>query len=168
MQESIDWDKLYPVMRPKLMAYFQVRVATKQQAEDFVSLTFSRAWRRRYQYQSERGTPEAWLFGIARYFLIDFLRRNDPLTVPLESGDSIEKIIERQETYETLKTLLDTLSSRESEILKLRYGQQMRIGDIAQEMGLSEANVAKIVSRTLTKLRRIWDLDSLIRYVSGE
>jgi len=163
MQADIDWNELYTTLQPKLLHYFRVRLSSIQQAEDFVAMTFSRAWRRRHQYQPERGTLESWIFGIARYSLIDYLRRHEPISVSLdditiEADESIEQTIEQQENIEKLYELLGVLSSRESRILSLKYGYQMRTHEIAEKMDLSEANVAKIMSRTLTKLRRFWDL----------
>jgi RNA polymerase sigma-70 factor, ECF subfamily len=167
MESTIDWETLYYALRPKLMAYFRVRLATEQQAEDFTAMTFSRAWRRRLQYQLGRGSIEAWVFGIARHLLIDYLRRNEPLSVSLddvtlESDTSIEQTIEQQEELEQLYQILGVLSKRESHILSLKYGYEMRTQEIAEETGLSEANVAKIASRTIIKLRRFWDLDGLL------
>jgi RNA polymerase sigma-70 factor (ECF subfamily) len=167
MQSTIDWDTLYYSLHPKLMGYFRVRLATEQQAEDFVAMTFSRAWRRRLQYQPARGSVEAWVFGIARHLLIDYLRRNEPLDVPLEdvtleADNSIEQTIEQQEELEQLYEILGVLSKRESRIISLKYGYEMRTQEIAAETGLSEANVAKIASRTIVKLRRFWELDGLL------
>lgn len=167
MQSTIDWDTLYHALRPRLMGYFRVRLPTEQQAEDFVAMTFGRAWRRRVQYQAQRGSVAAWIFGIARHLLIDHLRRNTPIIVSLddvtlESDNSVEQTIEKQEEVEQLYEILGVLSKRESRILSLKYGYEMRTQDIAAEIGLAEANVAKIASRTIIKLRRIWDLDGLL------
>ena len=167
MQSTINWETLYYTLRPKLMAYFRVRLSTEQQAEDFTAMTFSRAWRRRLQYEAQRGSVEAWVFGIARHLLIDYLRRNEPIDVSLddvtlEAENSIEQTIEQQEELEQLYQILGVLSKRESHIISLKYGYEMRTQEIAEETGLSEANVAKIASRTITKLRRFWDLDGLL------
>jgi RNA polymerase sigma-70 factor, ECF subfamily len=35
-------------------------------AEDVTAQAFERAYRKRRSYRARRGTPEAWLFGIAR------------------------------------------------------------------------------------------------------
>ena len=59
MPSIIDWDTLYYTLRPKLMGYFRVRLSSEQQAEDFVAMTFSRAWRRQSQFKVQRGTIEA-------------------------------------------------------------------------------------------------------------
>lgn len=167
MSGEIDWDTLYYSLRPKLMGYFRVRLSSEQQAEDFVAMTFSRAWRGRSQFETQRGSVEAWVFGIARNLLIDHLRRNEPLAVPLddvtlESDETIEQTIEQQEELEQLYEILGVLSKRETRIISLKYGHEMRTQEIAEITGLSEANVAKIASRTLTKLRRFWELEGLL------
>lgn len=167
MPNSLNWDSLYRDLHPKLLGYFRVRLPSEQQAEDFVAITFSRAWRRRAQYRASRGSMEGWIFGIARNLLIDHLRRNEPISisledVTLEAEESTEQTIERQEELEELYQILGILSKRESRIISLKYGHQMRTQEIAEITGLTEANVAKIASRTITKLRRFWELERML------
>ena len=44
-------------------------------AEDVTALAFERAYRRRRSFRPSRGTPESWMFGIARNAALDELRR---------------------------------------------------------------------------------------------
>lgn len=166
MQHHINWETLYHSLCPKLMNYFRARLSSVQQAEDFVAMTFSRAWRYRQQYQPERGTPETWLFAIARNLLIDHFRRHEPVALPIDdmtikTDDTIEQTIEQRETIDTLVALMSQLTTRESRILSLKYAHQLRTREIANLTGLSEANVTKIASRTVMKLRRFWEMSAI-------
>ena len=44
-------------------------------AEDVTAQAFERAYRQRRSFRPARGTPEAWVFGIARNAALDELRR---------------------------------------------------------------------------------------------
>jgi len=168
MGNNIDWDRLYQTQHSRLYSYFRARLSSSQQAEDFVASTFSQAWRKRHQYQVERGSEETWLYAIARNQLIDYLRRNRPAIIAIEdvslqTDDHIEQTIEEREDLQTLNELIQKrLSERETHLLALKYAQQIPTCEIARMTGLSEANVAKIISRTLMKLRRFWAIDGFL------
>ena len=52
------------------------RVADRRDAEELVAETLVRAWRRYDQFDPERGSERAWIFGIARNAAIDLHRRS--------------------------------------------------------------------------------------------
>src|SRR5260370_9696359 len=61
------WDDVY--------AYAAGLLRNRSAAEEITATAFERAWRRRRQIDSRRGSPRAWLFGIARNAALDELRR---------------------------------------------------------------------------------------------
>ncbi|WP_328380185.1 RNA polymerase sigma factor SigF [Streptomyces sp. NBC_00440] len=58
------------------------------------------------------------------------------------------------EDFQALAPLLTTLDERDRTILTLRFGQEMTQAEIAAELGLSQMHVSRLLTRTLTKLRK--------------
>src|SRR5215218_4315663 len=82
------FDALYRESRDALYAYVAGLLRDRSAAEEVASQAFERAWRKRRQLDRGRGTPRAWLFGIARNAALDELRRrgrmagSEPETAP--------------------------------------------------------------------------------------
>ena len=62
--------------------------------------------------------------------------------------------LEHVEIRESLKPLLDQLEPREKKILLLRFFKNMTQSQIADEIGVSQMHVSRLLTRTLAQLRR--------------
>ncbi len=61
--------------------------------------------------------------------------------------------LEHVEIRESIKPLLDRLDAREKRILMLRFFKNMTQSQIADEIGVSQMHVSRLLSRTLEQLR---------------
>jgi RNA polymerase sigma-B factor len=61
--------------------------------------------------------------------------------------------LERFEDRDTLRLLLATLSEREQTIVILRFFGEMTQTQIAEEVGISQMHVSRLLARSLQKLR---------------
>jgi RNA polymerase sigma-B factor len=61
--------------------------------------------------------------------------------------------LEHVEIRESLKPLLDELDPREKKILLLRFFKNMTQSQIAEEIGVSQMHVSRLLTRTLDQLR---------------
>jgi RNA polymerase sigma-B factor len=61
--------------------------------------------------------------------------------------------LEHVEIRESLKPLLDQLEPREKKILLLRFFKNMTQSQIAEEIGVSQMHVSRLLTRTLAQLR---------------
>ena len=61
--------------------------------------------------------------------------------------------IEQVELRESIKPLLDQLAPREKRILLLRFFKNMTQSQIAEEIGVSQMHVSRLLTRTLQQLR---------------
>ena len=61
--------------------------------------------------------------------------------------------LEHVEIRESLKPLLDRLEPREKRILLLRFFKNQTQSQIAEEIGVSQMHVSRLLSRTLDQLR---------------
>ena len=62
--------------------------------------------------------------------------------------------LEHVEIRESIKPLLDRLEPREKKILLLRFFKNMTQSQIADEIGVSQMHVSRLLTRTLAQLRR--------------
>lgn len=62
--------------------------------------------------------------------------------------------MEAVENLHTLAPLLDELDDRERRILELRFGQEMTQSQIGSELGVSQMHISRLLTGTLSKLRR--------------
>ena len=64
-----------------------------------------------------------------------------------------DEALEGVEYRESLKPLLAQLDTREKRILTLRFFRGMTQSQIAEEIGISQMHVSRLLARTLTELR---------------
>ena len=164
-QPILDWDQLYWDLMPRIYNFFRYRLGNDPVAEDCTSITFTKAWRAREQYQHDLGAFEAWLFTIARNVANDFLRqsqRRKEVSLDTIWGLSSEQSVEGEATkrreFERLYELVKTLPTREQDIIAMKYGAEMTNRAIADALQLSESNVGTIVHRIVQKLRQHWEI----------
>ncbi|AIY19848.2 RNA polymerase sigma factor SigB [Pimelobacter simplex] len=67
--------------------------------------------------------------------------------------------LEHVEIRESVKPLLENLPAREKKILLLRFFKNMTQSQIAEEIGVSQMHVSRLLSRTLAQLRQSLEAD---------
>jgi RNA polymerase sigma-70 factor, ECF subfamily len=150
------FESLYRRTFPRVYAYVASMLHDRSAAEEVTAQAFERAFRKRSSYKPRRGTPEAWLFGIARNAVLDELRRLKRRAAEVEitgSDDHSEDVVLR----ETVRTALETLDPRERDLLALKYKAGLSNGEIARVLSLRESNVGTRLHRTMEKLRSACD-----------
>ena len=155
--EEIDFESLYRRSRDDVYAYVAGMVRDRAAAEEVTAVAFERALRRRSSYSPARGSPRAWLFGIARNAAYDELRRRartKPVAEPEErrppDGDATADVALRRAA---LSAALATLSQDERELVALKFEAGLANAEIGTVLGLSETNVGTRLSRVVAKLR---------------
>jgi RNA polymerase sigma-B factor len=71
----------------------------------------------------------------------------------LDSIGDLDESLEHIEVRESIKPLLAMLPAREKRILLLRFFQGMTQSQIAEEIGVSQMHVSRLLNRTLEQLR---------------
>ena len=61
--------------------------------------------------------------------------------------------MEKVENLQSLAPLMGDLSERERRIVSMRFGLEMTQSEIGAELGVSQMQVSRLLSRILTKLR---------------
>jgi RNA polymerase sigma factor (sigma-70 family) len=151
------FDALYRSSRDDLFAYVAALLRDRAAAEDVTATAFERAYRRRRSFQARRGSPRAWLFGIARNAALDELRRRqrtralqvDPADPePFGLVDAVP-----DERRLVIREALATLTPRERELVALKFHAGLTNAEIARVLRVSETNAGTLLHRTITKLR---------------
>jgi RNA polymerase sigma-70 factor (ECF subfamily) len=158
-REALDVEALYRECRDDVYAYVATLLRDRGAAEDVVAQAFERALRKRRSFRAERGSPRAWLFGIARNAALDELRRGRSRgTAPLgaetaDRGDVAEEAVRRA----TLQAALAALEPSERELVALKFHAGLDNTEIARVLGLSVSNAGTKLHRAVTKLREALD-----------
>jgi RNA polymerase sigma-70 factor (ECF subfamily) len=157
-----DWDQVYAEQLPRVLNFFRYRLGDTADAEDLTARTFEKAWRARHGYRRDVAGFATWLLTIARNVAIDHLRGRRPhepleiATAVASSDDTPEQQAVRHSEAQRLARLLATLSTRERELIAMKYGADMTNRAIARATGLSESNVGTILHRAVESLRGRW------------
>jgi RNA polymerase sigma-B factor len=78
---------------------------------------------------------------------------DDDSPAVLDSLGATDEALEGVEYRESLKPLLERLPAREKKILLLRFFGNMTQSQIAEELGISQMHVSRLLARTLAQLR---------------
>ncbi len=162
---DLDFDALYRATRDDLYAYVATMLHDPAAAEDVTAVAFERAMRRRRSYRAARGTPRAWLFGIARNAALDDLRRRrrrgaletDPPDAQAPSPPDVAELTERRTQ---VRAALETLDPRDREVIALKFHAGLSNGELAAVLGVSESNAGTQLHRAMQRLRKACDATS--------
>jgi RNA polymerase sigma factor (sigma-70 family) len=154
----LDFDRLYRDARDDVYAYAATLLRDRAAAEDVTAAAFERAYRKRTSFDERRGSPRAWLFGIARHAALDELRRRKRVAaLTIEPPDAAEDVAELAARRQAVLTALGRLSARERELIALRYYAGLSNTELAAVVGVSATNAGTLVHRAMTKLREAVD-----------
>lgn len=152
---SKDFAEIYDACVWDVYGFVAYRVGDRADAEDLTQQTFERALRAWPRFDPVRAAPKTWLLAIARNIVIDHYRARRA-EEPLDELGRDEPYADAAETLgldPDLATALAQLSPRDREVVALRFGGDLTGPEIADELGLSLANVQQILSRSLRRLR---------------
>jgi len=160
--ERIDWEEVYVSCLPRVFHFFCFKVGVLATAEELTSMTFEKAWSSRKNYRQDRGHINAWIFGIARNVAVDYFRQPRrevslseavELPAPIDVEEDVQKLME----FHRLALALSNLSSREAELIALKYGAELTNREISRITGISESNVGTILHRVVGRIRLEWE-----------
>jgi RNA polymerase sigma-70 factor (ECF subfamily) len=153
------FEELYRHTFPRVYAYVASLLRDRSAAEDITALAFERAYRKRSRFSARRGSPEAWVFGIARNAALDELRKlkrrahleGEPADV-WSPGPHEEA--ERAFRREEVRAALASLDPRDRDLVALKFAGGLSNAEIARVLGISETNVGSRLFRAVEKLRK--------------
>lgn len=164
--QAESFDALYNRFASTIFHYLYRQVSHAQDAEDLLLEVFLAALKYEPLYALSAERQLAWLRHVARNKVVDRYRRRVLLTMlPLEQARETEDqrltpeaYAERREDYAQLARAFGQLSPLQQQILQMRYGNGMRLVDIAHVLGKPEGTVRSLFARTLERLRILYEL----------
>jgi RNA polymerase sigma-70 factor (ECF subfamily) len=149
-----------PLIR-RVYAYVAYRIGDGPDAEDITNDTFERALRYRKSFDPSRGTPAAWLVGIAARCIADAARAPSVALDEREEGsvrfeDDAARRIE-------LAGALAELSERDRELIALRYGADLTSKHIASLLDMKVNAVEVALHRALERMRTVLSGEEPVR-----
>ena len=159
---ELAFDALYRSSRDDVFAYVAGLLRDRSAAEDVTAQAFERAYRKRRGFDARRGSPRAWLFGIARNAALDELRRRKRIAALVAEPEDLdaaspEEGAEVALRRAALRRAMSGLDARERELVALKFFAGLSNAEIATVIGSSESNAGTRIHRTITKLRRACD-----------
>jgi RNA polymerase sigma-70 factor (ECF subfamily) len=156
------FEALYRTSRDDVYAYVAGLLRDRSAAEDVTAQAFERAYRKRAGFDPKRGSRRAWLFGIARNAALDELRRRGRLSGLEADVEDVESPGPEQGADVALRRAalaeaMGSLSTRERELIALKFFAGLGNAEIASVLGVSESNAGTRLHRTIEKLRRACD-----------
>lgn len=159
---GIDFDALYRSSRDDVYAYVATLLRDRGAAEDVTAAAFERAYRRRASFSPRRGTPRAWLFGIARNAALDELRKRartasldtQEAPEPRYDGPSPDEHADLALRLTKVRAALDGLAPRDRELIALKFFAGLSNAELARAVRVTESNAGTIVHRAVEKLRK--------------
>jgi RNA polymerase sigma factor (sigma-70 family) len=158
---ALDFDALYRDARDDVFAYTATLLRDSAAAEDVTAQAFERAYKRRSRFDARRGSPRAWLFGIARNAALDELRRRkraETAEMPAAHTEpGPDEAAELAAERDAVRQALGRLAARDRELIALKYHADLSNAEIAEVLGVSASNAGTLLHRAMTKLREAVD-----------
>jgi RNA polymerase sigma factor (sigma-70 family) len=142
-----------PRLIRRVHGYVAFRIGPGPDAEDVTSEVFERALRYRDSFDAAKGTPTAWLLGIAQRAIDDLFRRRSQQAVTAadevdaagrDDADPLSRI--------ALQRALMQLGARDRDLLALRYGVGLSTKQVAKALNLNPGAVDVAVHRARERL----------------
>ena len=142
----------------RVYAYAAYRLGDGPDAEDASSDAFERALRYRSSFDPRKGSPAAWMIGIARRSVDELLAARttllaEPRDEPVHDRDSALRL--------DLARALERLDERDRELVALRYGADLTAKQIAAQLDMKTNAVEVALHRALGRLRRELESDGV-------
>lgn len=152
------FEELYRSSRDDVYAYAAGLLRDPSAAEEVTAAAFERAYRRRRQFDPERGSGRAWLFGIARNAALDELRRRKRIAkIEDDAAGSAPDPGEAAVRRQTVQAALNRLDGHDRELVALKFFAGLGNAEIGRVVGVSESNAGTRLNRVLDKLRKDCD-----------
>ncbi|HET9223598.1 MAG TPA: sigma-70 family RNA polymerase sigma factor, partial [Roseiflexaceae bacterium] len=137
------------------------RIGDPTQAEDICGDVFVKVLESLDRYE-DRGWPfSAWLYRIAYARTVDVLRqaRRRP-SLPLDESllgalEPPDEAVMARLSYHEISGIMEELTSDQRLVLRLRFGEDRSLAEIAQSLGRSVGSVKALQHRGLTRLAQV-------------
>jgi RNA polymerase sigma factor (sigma-70 family) len=161
---ELDFPALFDEHYDQIAAYLLRRLMDRVAAEDIAQMTFIEAYDRRETYDHRKGSPRAWLFGIATHLLHHHCRSEHrqlrayarAASRQVEPGDGSDMLCDRLDARASsgaLAAALATLSQGDRQVLTLFFWAELSYEEIASTVGIPKGTVGSRLNRARRQVR---------------
>jgi RNA polymerase sigma factor (sigma-70 family) len=139
------------------------RVSSPELAADLTADIFVAAMESAERYRADRGTPTAWLYGIARYVVwAEYRRAGRERAAPaiaggaLLDGEDVSDILARIDAAAGARDLyvaMDALPERERAVLELVAVDQLPVAEAADALGIGKVTARVRLHRARRRMK---------------
>lgn len=144
---------------PRLQRVALRMLGNVEDAEDMVQEVYMKLWGKREELPDVQNM-EAYCVALTKNMCIDRLRlaevdRVDVDDVPLSlaAADDVASLLERQDTIEQVKLIIETLPEKQQQVITLRDIRDCTFEEIEERTGLTAVNVRALLSRARKTIR---------------
>jgi RNA polymerase sigma-70 factor, ECF subfamily len=147
--------ELYHLAQPKLYRFALAFSGSESRAAEAVQQAFLDLLRRPSQFDPQRGTPLALLFGMVRNRLRTArrLEREEPLEEDNPCNEEIHLNLEREQRVAAVREAIYGLPEHYREVILLCEMEECRYEDAAQALALPVGTVRSRLNRAKAQLR---------------
>jgi RNA polymerase sigma-70 factor (ECF subfamily) len=157
-QRCRDW---YEAHGCAVYNYLRFHLPHPDVAEDLTAETFLKVVRAAERFDPSKGSVRAWILTVARHTLADWRRRArlrqyvsiGAMHDLASEAPSPEERLLREEEVGRLLDAVASLGMADRELIGLRYGSELDVGEMARVLGASEGSVRTRLWRALGRLR---------------
>lgn len=152
---------IYDEMIDQIYRYVFFKTPSMEVAEDLTEDIFFKVWKNIKKYQKQKHPFSSWVFRIAHNEVVDFYRKNKEVIALNEiwqdekTENKPETLVENAFIQKELHTALQTLPDSQSQVIVLKYINDLSNTEIAQTMNKSETAIRILLSRGLSKLKKV-------------
>jgi len=145
--------ELYELHFHRVYAYIAGRIQDRSESQDLTAHVFQQALANIGKFKW-RGAPfVAWLYRIAANAIADHARKKSREIAEIESTAFVDPGLEQVERRARLFRAIEELPDDQRTVIRLRFGDEKSIREIASELNRSEGAVKQLQFRGLENLR---------------
>lgn len=153
--------RLFDEYGPRIRSYMLRQGTDHDLAEELTQETLVTVWRKAALYSTEKGSPAAWMFTIARNLRIDRIRRQRPWqelseehAATLASDDApADEQMDLDQRQQRVRSVLNDLPAEQVEVVTLAFMDGLAHSEIAERLGLPLGTVKSRIRLAYNKLR---------------
>ncbi len=153
--------EIYLRYAEQLIKFISSKIYDFEDASDLIQDLFVKLWEQRKDVKIDRNL-KAYLFSVARYRIIDKIRKNSThqayatsiQVLALRYESLIEQELEAKEMQKRIDYSLDQLSPRLKQVYHMSREGNLSIPEIAEKLEVSQQTVKNQLSSALKHLRK--------------
>jgi len=161
-------ESMYNQYHKNVYNYIAFRINNHHDAEELANDVFVKAFQGWKKYD-HTFPMEGWLIGIAKNIVTDYLRKTmrrkilpfDSIFELVSTDRQPEEVMVINEESKELMMAMAKLRDKERQILSMKFATELKHGEIAAILKISESHVGVTVHRAMNKLKKFMEEDSI-------